>query len=59
MENLSYHEQLTTNGGCSGRVGELLGCYYARFSNWLSDKKADKMIQLIDSNGGALGGQSA
>lgn len=59
MENLSYFELVSIKGGCSGRVGELLGCYYARFSNWLVDKKADKMVELVDNNGGAMGGQPA
>ena len=59
MKNLNYFELISVSGGCSGRVGELLGCYYARFRNWLDDRSADKMIELIDDNGGAMAGYSA
>lgn len=59
MQNLNYFELISINGGCGGRVGEILGCYYARFRNWLDDRSADKMIEFIDNNGGATAGHSA
>ena len=60
ITKLNYQELRQINGGCSnGKVGHMLGACWAKFLNWLDNRSAYKMIETIDSNGGAIAGTSA
>ena len=60
LKDLDLTELKTINGGCSsGRVGHMFGACWAKFRNWLENSAADDMIELVDSNGGAIAGYSA
>lgn len=60
MKKLNNIELKQINGGCSdGKVGHMFGACWAKFRNWLGHRRADKMIEHVDSTGGANGGYSA